>query len=52
MVEPELPDVPFNRVVVEGGELDYVTEAIRSGHPGSGGTFSARTAQLLAEHVW
>jgi dTDP-4-amino-4,6-dideoxygalactose transaminase len=51
MVEPELPDVPFNRVVVEGGELDYVTEAIRSGHPGSGGTFSARTAQLLAEHV-
>jgi dTDP-4-amino-4,6-dideoxygalactose transaminase len=51
VADPDLPDVPFNRVAVEGRELDYVAESIRSGHPSSGGAFSARTAQLLAEHV-
>jgi dTDP-4-amino-4,6-dideoxygalactose transaminase len=51
VVDPDRPEVPFNRAAVEGRELDYVAEAIRSGHPASGGAFSARAAQLLAEHV-
>ena len=41
--------IPFNRPVVEGHELDYVQQAILGGHPASGGQFSARAAQLLAE---
>ena len=37
----ELPDVPFNLTAVEGRELDYVQQAIRGGHPSSGGEFAA-----------
>ncbi|MDQ3484381.1 MAG: dTDP-4-amino-4,6-dideoxygalactose transaminase [Actinomycetota bacterium] len=51
VADPDLPDVPFNQVAVEGQELRYVEEAIRSGHPASGGAFSARAAQLLVDHV-
>ena len=47
--EEDLPDIPFNRVDVEGGELDHVAEAIRGGHPSSGGPYSERAAALLAE---
>ena len=44
----EIPDVPFNRVDLEGDELDYVAQALRGGHPSSGGTFAARASALLA----
>ena len=44
------PNIPFNRTTVEGQELEYVQQAIRSGHPSSGGAFSGRAAALLAEH--
>ncbi len=47
----ELPDIPFNQTAIEGRELDYVQEAIRSGHPSSGGEFARRAAALLAEHT-
>ncbi len=48
---PELPDIPFNRTAVVGREMDYVQQAIRSGHPASGGAFNARAAAVLAEAV-
>ena len=47
----ELPDIPFNRAAVVGRELDYVGQAIHSGHPASGGEFTRRTAELLAAHT-
>lgn len=47
----ELPDIPFNRAGVEGLELEYAQEAIRGGHPSSGGPFSERAAALLVEHT-
>ena len=46
--ERELPDVPFNLPSVEGRELDYVQQAIRGGHPASGGEFARRAAEILA----
>ncbi len=46
--EQELPDVPFNLPSVEGRELDYVQQAIRGGHPASGGEFARRAAEILA----
>ena len=49
--EAELPDIPFNHASLEGRELDYIQEAIRSGHPSSGGAFTERAATLLAEHT-
>ena len=47
-LEPELPDIPFNVATVEGRELEYVQQAIRGGHPASGGEFARRTADILA----
>ncbi len=49
--EEDLPDVPFNHVDVEGNELDYVAEAIRSGHPSSGGAFAGRAAGMIADEI-
>jgi dTDP-4-amino-4,6-dideoxygalactose transaminase len=46
---PDLPLIPFNRTAIEGHELDYVQQSIRGGHSGSGGGFSSRAAQLLAD---
>jgi dTDP-4-amino-4,6-dideoxygalactose transaminase len=50
-LDDRLPDIPFNVVAVEGRELDYVQQAIRSGHPASGGEFTRRAADLLAAHT-
>ena len=47
----DLPDIPFNLASLEGRELEYIQEAVRSGHASSGGTFTARTADLLTEHT-
>lgn len=49
--QAELPDVSFNQTAIEGRELEYVQDAIRSGHPASGGAFAERAAALLAEHT-
>ncbi len=47
----ELPDIPFNQPALEGRELAYVEEAMRGGHPSSGGEFAQRTSALLAEQT-
>ncbi len=41
--------IPFNRPEVSGRELELVREAIESGHTSSGGPFSRRAGELLAE---
>ncbi|MET1059879.1 MAG: dTDP-4-amino-4,6-dideoxygalactose transaminase [Nocardioides sp.] len=46
---PERRAIAFNESAVEGRELDYVRASIRSGHPSSGGGFSARAEALLAD---
>jgi dTDP-4-amino-4,6-dideoxygalactose transaminase len=50
-VETDLPDVPFNRVDVDGNEVAYVTQAVLGGHPSAGGAFAARAAAVLAEET-
>ncbi len=46
-----LPDIAFNRPTVVGRELEYVQQAVESGHPSSGGEFGRRAAAVLAEHT-
>jgi dTDP-4-amino-4,6-dideoxygalactose transaminase len=41
--------IPFNRASAEGRELEYVRQAIESGHTSSNGPFSAKASALLAE---
>lgn len=41
------PPIPFGRPTLEGRELEYVQEAVTSGHTSCGGPFSARCAELL-----
>ena len=43
--------VPFNRTVLLGSELDYVRESMESGHTSSGGPFSVRAGRVLAEQT-
>ncbi|MCW2793752.1 MAG: hypothetical protein JWO76_2850 [Nocardioides sp.] len=33
------PEIRFNRVSLEGQELDYIREAVESGHGSSSGPF-------------
>ena len=40
-------DIPFNRPEVTGRELDYMAEAMASGHTSSGGPFSRRAGEIL-----
>ena len=42
-------DIPFNRPEVTGRELDYMAEALASGHTSSGGPFSKRAGAFLQE---
>ncbi len=44
-----LPEIAFNKVSVEGAELDHIAEAIGGGHTSSGGPFSKRASDLLRE---
>jgi len=41
--------VPFNKPCLTGRELDYMAEAIRSGHAASGGSFTRRAEAILNE---
>jgi dTDP-4-amino-4,6-dideoxygalactose transaminase len=43
------PEIPFNRPEVTGRELDYLREALASGHTSSGGPFSRRAGAILQE---
>lgn len=47
----EQPDIRFNRLVPEGSELDYVQEALLSGHGSSSGPFAARASAILREET-
>ena len=49
--EADLPDIPFNHASLEGRELDYIQQAVQSGHASSGGNFTERATALLAEHT-
>jgi len=42
------PTIPFNRPALEGNELEYIRQAVESGHTSSGGPFSKRAAAMLA----
>jgi len=48
---PELPRIPFNKTATVGREMEYVQEAITSGHPASGGAFTARACAVLADAI-
>ena len=43
----EPAQIRFNVPMVQGNELQYVAESIRSGHMSSGGAFASRAAELL-----
>ena len=43
------PEIRFNRVSLEGQELDHIREAVESGHGSSSGPFSKRAAPILRE---
>jgi dTDP-4-amino-4,6-dideoxygalactose transaminase len=45
------PEIRFNRVSLEGRELDYIREAVESGHGSSSGPFSKRAAPILRDEV-
>jgi len=42
-------DIPFNVPELTGRELDYMGQALRSGHTSSGGPFSQRAGAILKE---
>jgi dTDP-4-amino-4,6-dideoxygalactose transaminase len=44
-----LPEIAFNKVSVEGAELDHIAQAIGGGHTSSGGPFSKQASELLRE---
>jgi dTDP-4-amino-4,6-dideoxygalactose transaminase len=46
---PDAPVIPFNVASIEGDELAYIGESIRSGHTSSGGAFSRRAGAILQE---
>ena len=43
--------IPFNSASIEGNELEYIGEAIRSGHTSSSGAFSKRAGALLQQET-
>ena len=43
------PPIPFNRPSITGRELEYVEQAVASGHLSGDGTFSKRCHELLSE---
>ena len=45
----EVQPIPFNQPTIEGHELEYMAEAVRSGRTSSSGPFSARAATLLRD---
>jgi dTDP-4-amino-4,6-dideoxygalactose transaminase len=45
------PQIPFNRAAVEGRELEYMQQAIQSGHTAAGGSFATKAARFLADQT-
>ncbi|MGH3423074.1 MAG: dTDP-4-amino-4,6-dideoxygalactose transaminase [Nocardioidaceae bacterium] len=48
---PSMPDIRFNKVAIEGSELEYVREAIESSHTSASGPFGSRAGSLLQEET-
>ncbi|HSF20327.1 MAG TPA: dTDP-4-amino-4,6-dideoxygalactose transaminase [Vicinamibacteria bacterium] len=44
-------EVPFNRPALEGPELEYIRQAIASGHIGGNGAFTRRCERLLEREL-
>ena len=44
-----MTEIPFNRPEIAGRELDYIEEAMTSGHTSSGGPFSRRAGKILQD---
>lgn len=49
--DPVTDPIPFNRASAEGRELEYIGQSLASGHTASGGPFSKRAAEILAEET-
>ena len=49
MNPPDTTRIPFNRPEVTGRELEYMAEAMASGHTSSGGPFSRRAGEILQQ---
>jgi dTDP-4-amino-4,6-dideoxygalactose transaminase len=47
----DLPAIPFNRPAVEGRELEYIQQALQSGHTAAGGPFARKAAGVLADET-
>ena len=52
LAQADLPDIPFNHASLEGREVEYIQEAVRSGHAsirrslhGAGTAAAARRAR-------
>lgn len=43
--------IPFNRASIEGNELAYIEESVRSGHTSSSGPFAKRAGAMLQEET-
>ena len=43
------PVIPFNHAAIEGNELEYMAESLRSGHTSAGGGFSKRAGAVLQD---
>lgn len=46
-----LPAIPFNKVNVEGAELEHIATAIAGGHVASGGPFASQVSTLLKQET-
>ena len=43
--------IPFNRLDIQGKELDYIPQAIQSGHVSGDGSFSKRCGDILEKDI-
>ena len=48
---PRTPRIRFNDPAMEGAELEYIREALASGHSSSSGPFAARTSEFLRDTI-
>lgn len=50
MATPHGPDIPFNKPFFIGKELDYIAEAVSSGHLAGDGGFTRRCQDWMEQH--
>jgi dTDP-4-amino-4,6-dideoxygalactose transaminase len=44
-------DIPFNRPSLEGNELDYMRDAVESGHTAMSGKYAAQASEMVREFL-